>query len=649
MKFSYGLPAIFIGTAIALVQSQVAVALTAKDVNNIAKEITVLIDGQNPGSGVIIGKQGNTYYVLTAKHVVATEDEYKLVTPDGRRYSLDYSTVKKLSEVDLALLQFTSNQNYRTARLAYLNQRDWLTYGSYSRLPSVYIFGWPSPGEAQQESRPVFSPGQIVSLSTGLSDAYSLIYTNTTFPGMSGGPILDVDGRVVGIHGQGFGEQIYDPDSGTIFAVQLFYNFGIPISFFLNSASKAGVNLGLQAESSPPTQQTNSELITPLPLQPVVSNPTTPTAKAIDLYNHGARLLFLEDYQKALEKFNQAIKVKPDLYPAWGLRSQALENLKQYEEALASYNKALQIKPNSDWLLSLRCGLIEQMGRKPEEVLAAYDKALQFQPKRRTFIQSGLWISRGNFLVKLGRYEEAISSFEKAIKIIPVNPESWHLRGFALAKLKRYQEALVDYEKAIELEPNRWYTWLGRSKILETLNRYNEALNSYNKGIQFSPNAAFLWQGRGGVFTKLQRYEEAIASYDRAIQIAPNVAGVGLIWLERGDALKKLQRYEEAINSYKQATQDSIPLISMYGWTSMGITLYELKQYKEAVVAYGKALTIQGIQPFQDDVWVLQTAALRNLGRYEEALESVNKALEINPNNVNAQDIRKSLLRRIGR
>ena len=55
------------------------------EVDKIAQQITVKIDsadGEN-GSGVIVAKNGQNYYVLTAAHVVEKEDKYTIVTPDG--------------------------------------------------------------------------------------------------------------------------------------------------------------------------------------------------------------------------------------------------------------------------------------------------------------------------------------------------------------------------------------------------------------------------------------------------------------------------------------------------------------------------------------------------------------------------------------
>jgi S1-C subfamily serine protease len=87
----------------------------AKQVDEMAQQITVLINSKNNGngSGAIVAREGNTYYVLTAAHVVKNPDAYTLVAPDGTQYSLDSSQMTVLEEVDLALVQFTSQKTYK--------------------------------------------------------------------------------------------------------------------------------------------------------------------------------------------------------------------------------------------------------------------------------------------------------------------------------------------------------------------------------------------------------------------------------------------------------------------------------------------------------------------------------------------------------
>ncbi|MEQ8994888.1 MAG: serine protease [Coleofasciculus sp. B1-GNL1-01] len=169
-----GLSAALIGSsAIVMVQPQVAVSQTLDEqaIASLAKEVTVIINGQNPGSGVLIAKQGNTYYVLTANHVVPTPDEYEIITFDGTKHTLDYDTVKKLPDVDLAVVQFTSNQSYRVAQLG---NSDTVVEGA-----TIYISGWPHPGEAITQRIFQITSGKISGRSqSSLEDGYALVYTN---------------------------------------------------------------------------------------------------------------------------------------------------------------------------------------------------------------------------------------------------------------------------------------------------------------------------------------------------------------------------------------------------------------------------------------------------------------------------------------
>ena len=55
-----------------------------QNVDNIARQITVRIatpDIASFGSGAIIARNGNTYYVATAKHVVQDKKQYQIITP----------------------------------------------------------------------------------------------------------------------------------------------------------------------------------------------------------------------------------------------------------------------------------------------------------------------------------------------------------------------------------------------------------------------------------------------------------------------------------------------------------------------------------------------------------------------------------------
>lgn len=261
MRLYQNLPAVIAGTAITtamvIIQPLAAQALTGEEVNNIAREVTVLIksDGGH-GSGVIVARDSQTYYVLTAHHVVSTQDNYKIVTHDKQAHQLEYSKVKRLPGVDLAIVEFSSQKEYKPAKLA--NSQ------TIKEGKPVFVSGWPrltnvgtnAGGQLVRQ----FTDGRVSGFLPQPLEGYQMIYTNTTLGGMSGGPVLDAGGRVVGIHGLGDTE---DPkrlqreglsqESAKSIAgmIKPGFNYAIPIDTFLTLAPKSGIYLGLKVENSP--------------------------------------------------------------------------------------------------------------------------------------------------------------------------------------------------------------------------------------------------------------------------------------------------------------------------------------------------------------------------------------------------------------
>ena len=62
--------------------------------------------------------------------------------------------------------------------------------------------------------------------------------------------------------------------------------------------------------------------------------------------------------------------------------------------------------------------------------------------------------SLGNTLLKQGRGEEALKTFDKAVQLRPDSAELWKNLGDALAKLERPDEALLTYQHALKLDPH---------------------------------------------------------------------------------------------------------------------------------------------------------------------------------------------------
>ncbi|MGK7903671.1 MAG: GUN4 domain-containing protein [Hormoscilla sp.] len=207
------LSAIILGATIALVQPPIALALSPQEVAKLAEEITVKIEDCGRGSGVIFDKKGNTYYVLTAKHVDSNASKCLVITPDKIEHKIELANFKPIEGLDLAVIEFDSNNSYKVgqrgdSRLA--------TIGT-----TVYIAGYARSEVTDNKRTWRVSDGKIIGRPDEATKGYSLIYNSLTRDGMSGGPVLNADGKIIGIHGAA--DKKYGDKE----------NYGIPIEKFI--------------------------------------------------------------------------------------------------------------------------------------------------------------------------------------------------------------------------------------------------------------------------------------------------------------------------------------------------------------------------------------------------------------------------------
>jgi S1-C subfamily serine protease len=321
----------------------IVASMSATQISQVAMTITVLIDGQNPGSGVIVQRNGRTYYVLTAKHVVATPDEYDVVTPDKKKYRVDYKRVRKFNGVDLALLEFDSDENYSIARIGDSQKA---TLGA-----PVYVAGFPNPGREIRERIFQFRSGEISARPPKpLADGYALVYTNSTREGFSGGPVLDGNGLLIGIHGRAevdANQPIPANQGGSVLPARVGVNLGVPINTFLELAKTVQLPVNFTvAKVTPPTTRNNpapSEVKQPSPSpEPRVPSAPRTVEELVALANQSGRSGI-----DTLKLYNDFIATNPKNWAVYYHRGNFFYRADRYDEAFNDYTTVIKNLPNA--------------------------------------------------------------------------------------------------------------------------------------------------------------------------------------------------------------------------------------------------------------------------------------------------------------
>ena len=62
-------------------------------------------------------------------------------------------------------------------------------------------------------------------------------------------------------------------------------------------------------------------------------------------------------------------------------------------------------------------------------------------------------LEMGNNNMESGNFQEALSFFEQALLTNPQDADLWNLKGTALRSMGRYEEAIESFNKSLEIEP----------------------------------------------------------------------------------------------------------------------------------------------------------------------------------------------------
>ena len=156
------------------------------------------------------------------------------------------------------------------------------------------------------------------------------------------------------------------------------------------------------------------------------------------------------------------------------------------------------------------------------------------------------WNDKGVALIRLGKYDEGLNCYNKALEI---NPEytralnnkvlAWNSKGVALGKMEKHEEKLKCYNKALEINPNYALSLLNKATALNNIfQRYEEAIDCYNRILKLDENSikegikgsrhkypdvlVVVWNDKGTAFFRLKNYKESIDCYIKALEINPN-------------------------------------------------------------------------------------------------------------------------------
>ncbi|CAG8642690.1 5690_t:CDS:2 [Dentiscutata erythropus] len=278
-------------------------------------------------------------------------------------------------------------------------------------------------------------------------------------------------------------------------------------------------------------------------------------------------------YEDALKSLTSGLQSNPNDVKLLSNRGNVYRALHQYDNALTDFNHALKLYPKNVIALliiisqihQLRGSALEELGHQQEAKLALAN-IMKLQPTNIKVIHQ-----HANLCESLSLYSDSLSDWNKlynlldpesnsefdrkAIKAVLLN------RGRILLKLCRYEDALSDFNQGLKLFPQNVSLLCYRAEIYQQLGRYDEALNDLNDSIDQPKNTCQFYVTRAGIYKSLEKYPEAYkdlkmvleSKFDLTSEISYNSYTLGLCY--RGSIYRIYKKYDKALVDLNRVIQ----------------------------------------------------------------------------------------------
>jgi len=316
-----------------------------------------------------------------------------------------------------------------------------------------------------------------------------------------------------------------------------------------------------------------------------------------------------------------------------------------FNKAVESYRAALKADPNATFIAEELSDLYIQSGRLREAVLEAEDQLKQ-NPNdlnaRRLLARIYTRLIGDQQNTDQNMVKKAIEQFEKITEGDPKDIESWLMLGRLNKASQNSTEAMKDFKKALELDADNEDAMTGLAMVYTDLGDTKAAADLLQKVADKNPNPHSLIN-LAGVYEQLKDYQLAAEMLRRALQQQPGNAELKQMLAED---LIQTDQVEEAAKLYQDlADEDPKDARSL-------LRLAQIYRQKGNLAKARESLDkAKEIDPANVEIQYHDESLLEAEGKYSEAIKSLKSLLDATAKktfNPEEKKFRAELLERLG-
>lgn len=320
--------------------------------------------------------------------------------------------------------------------------------------------------------------------------------------------------------------------------------------------------------------------------------------------------------QKYLEK---VIQLKPDTVEAQALLAAVYAKQRNFDAAVGAYQKVIGIDPNRTSAY-LRMGEIYMRMQRWNDAAGALEKAIALDGSQKEAI-----FQLGNAYEELREFAKAADAYDRFLKLKPENAWMGYLRlGSCRMELQQYEPAVIALEEAHKAQPRDIKVNYSLAQAYRMAQKFDKAEAALQNLAELNPaDASTYYSDIVKMYDEAGQNEKAIGAARKVIELNPEsemaVYNLAIMF-------QKLQRYEEAIATFRQA----LAIKSDYdvAYYNIGSCYLNLKMFKESIEAFKNYVALV---PDSADAWLQIGVCYMQLKNFDSALDPLKKCVELRP------------------
>ena len=221
-------------------------------------------------------------------------------------------------------------------------------------------------------------------------------------------------------------------------------------------------------------------------------------------HNMGVLAVGVGKINVAIPFFKKALAVNPSISQFWLSYIDALVKLAKIDDAKAALDQA---KSNG-----VKGDVFDQL----EALLSSYlSKNSNTKEPSNEQLQS---------LINLYKQDQWQEVQTKALQLLEEFPESinlYNIIGTTNKRIGKLDEALEAYKKAVSFKPDYAEAYYNIGVTLQEQGKREEAVEAYNKALSIKPDYSEAYYNMGVTLQEQGKLEEAIQAYNKVISISP--------------------------------------------------------------------------------------------------------------------------------